>query len=67
MEMLSKSKSTEQNPCREADGCFTAEELPRTLWKPEVHCLVHYSPPLVTVLSEMNSVHTFPAQLFRIH
>jgi hypothetical protein len=39
MEMLSKSKSTEQNPCREADGRFTAEELPRILWKPEVHYL----------------------------
>jgi hypothetical protein len=61
------SKSTEQNSCPEADGHFTAQELPCALWKPEVHFRAHNWPPLVTVPSQTNSGHIFPAQLIKIH
>jgi len=37
----------EQSPSREADIFSTTIQIPHTLWKPQVHYLVHEGPPLV--------------------
>jgi hypothetical protein len=37
----------------------TTEEIPSILWNTEVHYRVYKSPPLASVLSEMNSVQPF--------
>jgi hypothetical protein len=48
-------------PCgeflREFNNCSATKEFPTKLWNPIVHYLVHNSPPLILILSEINLVH----------
>ena len=37
------------------------------LLNPKFHYLIHKSPPLVPSLSQINSVHSVPSQLFKVH
>jgi hypothetical protein len=37
--------------------CSTSQEIPRVLWHPEVHYLVHKRPTVASVLSEISVVH----------
>jgi hypothetical protein len=61
------NNSMEMSPSWETASSPATQEFPNIFWNPEVHYHIHKSPTLVPILKQINSVHTIPSYLPKIH
>jgi hypothetical protein len=59
--------SMEQSPSWKANRFAASQEIPRILWNPSVHYRIHKCPPPVSILRQLNPVHTPRSYILNIH
>jgi hypothetical protein len=57
----------EQSPSSEVNNHSASQGIPRLLRNPKVHFRVRKSPPLISIMSQMNPVHNLPRYFPKIH
>jgi hypothetical protein len=55
-----REREKEGDPCSEANSCSASPEIPLILRNPTIYKRLQNSPPLVTILNQMNPVHAYP-------
>jgi hypothetical protein len=55
------------SPSSEAANCAATQEFPNILWNPKVHYRAHKSPPLFSILRQIDPVHTTLRYLSKIY
>ena len=57
----------EQSPSWEANRFSASPEIPRILWNSKVHFRLHKCPPPLSILSQIDPVHTTTSHFLKIH
>jgi hypothetical protein len=59
--------SMQHSPSWEANWFSAIQEIPRILRNPKVHYRIHKYPPAVSILSQLNTLHTRTSHFLKIH